>query len=284
MRTINRQPAAAAATTTNHVSEYGVPKRGEVGALLRLMNELHDLAEEPRLWKEHFLRTVGRLVGAPAGSVVLVHDVEEGKRWRYASVVDVGWAGEQRAAARRWLDGEGPSDPMEAAVARRQGELVTATRREVLSDQAWYESPHVREVRGRAGVDDCVYSLFRLPQPGWAMCVGFHRLRGERRRFGRRERVLVHLAHSGLGPLYQREARVADIVGGSRDGLTPRMRQTLDLLLTGLSEKEAARELRLSPNTVHVHVRSLYRHYNVNTRAELMAKLLPHPAAARALA
>ena len=40
------------------------------------------------------------------------------------------------------------------------------------------------------------------------------------------------------------------------------------------AEKEPARELRLSPNTPHVHVRSLYRHYNVNTRAELMAKLL----------
>jgi DNA-binding NarL/FixJ family response regulator len=47
-------------------------------------------------------------------------------------------------------------------------------------------------------------------------------------------------------------------------------------VVSATRREEAARELRLSPNTlhVHVHVRSLYRHYNVNTRAELMAKLL----------
>ena len=54
-------------TAAHHAAEYEVLKRGDVGALLRLMNELHDLAEEPRLWKEHLLRTVGRLVGAPVG-------------------------------------------------------------------------------------------------------------------------------------------------------------------------------------------------------------------------
>jgi hypothetical protein len=53
-----------------------------VGALLRLMNELHDLADEPRLWESHFLRTVGRLVGAPVGVSALVHDVAPGKAWR----------------------------------------------------------------------------------------------------------------------------------------------------------------------------------------------------------
>lgn len=271
MQTTKTQPAAV----TNGVADYDLLKRGEVGSLIRLLNEVHDLAEEPRLWKEHYLRTVGRLVGSPVGICALVHGVAEGSGWRYASVVDVGFTGDQRAAARRWLQGEAPSDPMEA-IARRRGQLVTAMRREVVSDQAWHESPHLREVREQVGVEDCIYSLFRLPQPGWAMCIEFHRTWGDRRRFGLRERVLVHLAHSGLGPLYEREARIAEIVGGAQDGLTPRMRQTLDLLLSGLSEKEAARELRLSPNTLHVHVRSLYRHYNVNTRAELMAKLLPH--------
>lgn len=266
-------------TTANNVAEFGVPKRGEMGALLRLLNELHDLADEPRLWKGHFLGTVGRLIGAPVGVCALVHDVVQGKAWRYASIVDAGWAGEpQRDVARRWLAGECPPDPMEAPVARAPGPLVSAARREVVSDQAWRDSPYVRDVRRAAGIDDCIYSIYRLPEPGWAMCVSFHRPCGDRRRFGRRERVLVHLAHSGLGPLYGREARIAEIVsggGGSRNHLTPRMRQTLDLLLTGLSEKEAARKLRVSPNTLHVHVRSLYRHYDVNTRAELMAKLLP---------
>jgi DNA-binding CsgD family transcriptional regulator len=265
--------------TTKQIPEFDVPTRGELALLLRLMNDLHDIAEEPRLWKRHFLGIVGRLIGTPVGTCALVHDVLPGKAWRYASVVDLGWAGDhERDAARRWFAGDGPVDPMEQ-IAQRPGGTVTATRREILPDQVWQAAPHVQDVRRQARIDDCIYSLCRLAEPGWAMCLSFHRPWGDRRRLGDRERVLVHLAHSGLGPMYEREARIAEIVGGangSRKALTPRMRQTLDLLLAGLSEKEAARKLRLSPNTLHVHVRSLYRHYDVNTRAELMAKLLPH--------
>ena len=261
-----------------NTSEFGLVRRGEMGSLLRLMNEVHDLADEPRLWKTHFLATVGRLVGATVGVFALVHDVSEGKAWRYASVVETGWVGErQRDVAREWLAGEGARDPMEA-IAAKAGARVTAARREVVPDEAWYGSPHVRDVRRQAGIDDCVYSLYHLPEPGWAACVSLHRPWGDRRRFGGRERALVHLAHSGLEHHYEREARIAEIVGsgGRRRHMTPRMRQTLDLLLAGLSEKEAARKLKLSPNTLHVHVRSLYRRYDVNSRAELMAKLLPH--------
>jgi DNA-binding NarL/FixJ family response regulator len=55
-------------------------------------------------------------------------------------------------------------------------------------------------------------------------------------------------------------------------GLSPRLRDTLQLLLAGDSEKEVAGKLRLSPHTVHIHVKSLYKRLNVCTRAELMAK------------
>ncbi|HEV7302159.1 MAG TPA: helix-turn-helix transcriptional regulator [Tepidisphaeraceae bacterium] len=58
------------------------------------------------------------------------------------------------------------------------------------------------------------------------------------------------------------------------DGLTERQRQTLDRLLAGDSEKEAAAALGLSPHTVHVYVKSLYRTFQVNTRNELLAKFI----------
>jgi DNA-binding NarL/FixJ family response regulator len=44
-----------------------------------------------------------------------------------------------------------------------------------------------------------------------------------------------------------------------RHDLTPRMRQTLRRLLVGDQEKEIARRLNLSQNTVHVYVKALYR-------------------------
>jgi DNA-binding CsgD family transcriptional regulator len=53
--------------------------------------------------------------------------------------------------------------------------------------------------------------------------------------------------------------------------LAPRLRQTLDLLLAGDSEKQIARKLSLSPHTIHDYVKAIYRRFGVGTRAELLA-------------
>jgi len=53
--------------------------------------------------------------------------------------------------------------------------------------------------------------------------------------------------------------------------LSPRHQQTLEHLLGGDSEKEVAARLKLSPNTVHVYVKALYRHFSVSSRGELLA-------------
>ena len=47
--------------------------------------------------------------------------------------------------------------------------------------------------------------------------------------------------------------------------------RVLDLLLTGRSEKEVAVTLRLSPHTVHNHVKVIYRRMKVSSRPELLA-------------
>jgi DNA-binding CsgD family transcriptional regulator len=57
--------------------------------------------------------------------------------------------------------------------------------------------------------------------------------------------------------------------------LSPRERQTLHRLLAGDSEKEVAAQLGVSPHTVHIYVKSLYKYYQVSSRGELMAKCLP---------
>jgi DNA-binding CsgD family transcriptional regulator len=53
--------------------------------------------------------------------------------------------------------------------------------------------------------------------------------------------------------------------------LGPRLGEVLHGLKLGLSEKQIANELQISVNTVHVYTKELYRRFNVNTRAELLA-------------
>ena len=69
--------------------------------------------------------------------------------------------------------------------------------------------------------------------------------------------------------------------GAPGDGLAPRVRQTLGRMLAGDSEKQIASHLGVSPHTVHAYVKSLYRHYDVCSRGELLARFVrPSPASA----
>jgi DNA-binding NarL/FixJ family response regulator len=60
-------------------------------------------------------------------------------------------------------------------------------------------------------------------------------------------------------------------------GLPPRHVQTLQRLLEGDSEKQIARRLGVSPHTVHVYVKALYRHFDVSSRGELLARFIRSP-------
>jgi hypothetical protein len=56
--------------------------------------------------------------------------------------------------------------------------------------------------------------------------------------------------------------------------LPPRLRQTLEGLIRGDSEKQIAQTLKLSPHTVHVYVKQLYKRFNANSRGELLSRFI----------
>lgn len=59
--------------------------------------------------------------------------------------------------------------------------------------------------------------------------------------------------------------------------LTPAQTLVLDALLDGLSEKQVAARLDISPHTVHNHVREIYRTLGVTSRGELLAMFVDRP-------
>ena len=54
--------------------------------------------------------------------------------------------------------------------------------------------------------------------------------------------------------------------------LTPRQREILDGLAQGLTNKQVARRLGVSPNTVKVHLAALFRALNVNNRTQAVMR------------
>jgi DNA-binding CsgD family transcriptional regulator len=57
--------------------------------------------------------------------------------------------------------------------------------------------------------------------------------------------------------------------------LTDNQRRVLDLLLVGLSEKQAASKMEVKQSTVHSHVKEIHRKLGVSSRAELLALFIP---------
>src|SRR4051812_7001043 len=66
--------------------------------------------------------------------------------------------------------------------------------------------------------------------------------------------------HPSVGPFARNEAAIRAL------GLTPRECEILDLLASGRSNKELARALNISPNTVKTHVARLYDKLGVDRR------------------
>jgi DNA-binding CsgD family transcriptional regulator len=246
----------------------------DAAAMLQLVNELHALPPDPLTRKHHLLQGLCKLLGARVGMIVYLADAS-GPAWKFQprAVIDHGW---QCAAEREALlayrddvarDPAKYADPM-ADMLKLPGRVITRRREELHADSAWYAGSYVNEHRRAARVDDCLYTLYRLPDRGAIVGLGMHRAWGDRTRFGQRESDLLQILNEQLEFLWRCD------VAGETGGLAPRLRQTLGLLMAGHSEKEIARRLGVSRNTVHKYVTALYRHFGVASRPELMARQL----------
>ncbi|MEM6562001.1 MAG: LuxR C-terminal-related transcriptional regulator [Planctomycetota bacterium] len=87
------------------------------------------------------------------------------------------------------------------------------------------------------------------------------------------DRELMKLMVCAVAPLIDREM-FRKSTGKPYPGLSPRQSDVLEHILTGMSEKEVARALHRSVETVHNHVRAIYQTHEVNSRGELMAKFI----------
>ncbi|HEV8604078.1 MAG TPA: hypothetical protein VGQ99_01855 [Tepidisphaeraceae bacterium] len=194
------------------MNTFKLLRSGELRTMLKLVSGAHDLAPESVLWKEHVLRGLCRLVDGRVACCSLLRDVRPGGKWTVLSRVDECFGGQrQRLVLMAAAEGNGAADPM-WEMAKEEGQVVTRMRREVVDDGEWYASVYVKQVRQKAGVDDCIYSLVRLPERGWAMAMTVHRGWGGRK-FGEREKAIVHALHEEIGMLYEREAGLARMMG-----------------------------------------------------------------------
>jgi DNA-binding CsgD family transcriptional regulator len=62
-------------------------------------------------------------------------------------------------------------------------------------------------------------------------------------------------------------------------GLTPTQRRVAELVASGLTNRQVADRLAMSPHTVEAHLSAIYRALEIQSRAQLRGALTPGPAA-----
>jgi DNA-binding CsgD family transcriptional regulator len=259
----------------------------DVRALFRLLGEVRELGASPASWRGHLASELSRLCDARA----VVSTELRPRRPRDAAQAAAISGGSCQAAtmaltmahagvgsdAQRFLGDvvwyDHASDATLDGLLPLYGKTFLRSRAELSEDRRWYGSELANERFRRHDCDDFIIAMNAVPGAGVICGLELFRPWGGKA-FEARERALVQLVQEQL-------ARDFEAAQAAALRLSPRQRQVLALLTRGLSEKEVAAELDVSPHTVHDYVKALHRVHGVRSRGELLA-VVARPAAALA--
>jgi hypothetical protein len=236
-------------------------RAGDIRHVFHLLGEITELGRDPARWRLHMLGKLLPLIDARLGLAGEHYVSPEAPQ--FIGLVELGWLPEEQQIFYAHVNAGGmATDPLHEPVQRLLRRSFTRRRRDLVSDEIWYSSPGT-PVRRQCNMDDQIYSRRNLPQPRWAHVITTMRACGAKP-FSVRDRFIVSLLHRELGRLW------SQVDTGPLINLPPRLRQTLDLIFSGYSEKEIAASLNVSTHTAHDFTRRLYRHFGVTGRSGLL--------------
>ncbi len=261
-------------TTPKQVSMNVKPQRltlRQVRAVFRLLFEVRDLGASPLAWRRHMLARLLKLVGGATGiAAEAVLPKKPGSPRLLGTIIggvsDARLVSVYRASVER---GGYFFDLRQEGLAERTNSTFTRTRQQMAENRAWRNRPDLDPWR-TLGCEYFICSNQYLPSCGCVHLIILTRSSRERS-FDELERRIVALFHAELGRLWRRTG------DDSAAELPPSLERTLELLLEGSSEGQIVTRLGLSPHTVHDHVKRLYRHFQVNSRAQLLVRLSHSP-------
>jgi DNA-binding CsgD family transcriptional regulator len=255
-------------------------RHSDLKNIYRLIGECRDLGADPLAWRRRLVEGLMHLTGARVGYVVGLLGFP-GPNIGAGEMIQLGLEGTlqmrlfgehfeymARGGTDRMLD-HFAALPLERQHSRSS--------HDVLDLDQWYWSESFQRYHRRMDMDAGILSMCPLKTRG----VNYHHTLSVRRPVGERafslrDVRLVDCLHHELAPDIGRHLAPADEPSACR--LSPRLQETLQCLLDGLSEKQIADRLDISRTTVHEYVTSLYRRFGVNGRAELMARWIRYGA------
>lgn len=249
----------------------------DVQAAFRLVIEVREHQADQMAWKTHLLAGICKLIGANSGFAVEAPIPLDPDNPGMVNLVEVGWItpAQRQVCAEYFKVQKLAGDPSIPPFAAYSGRSVSLTRDQLVDQRTWYASDHVNVVRRTADSDAFVLSQQVIPELGIKQVFQVSRSWKDATPFEPRHRRIVRLVHQELGRLWQRDLEHQR--NNPINQLPPRLRQTLDLLRQGNSEKQIAAQLSITRHGAHNLIRRLHRRFNVATRGELLAFAEAHP-------
>ncbi|HEY4234767.1 MAG TPA: LuxR C-terminal-related transcriptional regulator [Lacipirellulaceae bacterium] len=262
----------------------------DVSSVIRLIREVCDLWDDPPAWREQLLHGACHLVDGHVG--IMLEDDDSAAYGYFGNLEVTSVVGLSPTL-------QGLVQPAISQMAQRQyGDVsenvlpglnnlwdqmqrqgwVTTAGNQIADEASYHASPFYRGFRSQIDCDDFVVSIRVVDLPRRPEGIMVDRPHGAPP-FGPREVAIMKLLHDEIAPLVG--VRLTTEEQLSRDGLSKRLRETLSLLLEGYSEKQVASELNLGVRTVHDYVTMLYQHFQVSSRAELLAYFIRRTPASR---
>ncbi len=247
----------------------------DIEPVYRLVDECRELWADADGWQDHLIRGACRLTGTVIGHY---NEQRLAPNLKSTEILDETVGGTFRDADQRarYLQLNAghvnratffPRCTRLAGVALVAGQS-TALREEIRGDDEWYRSPIFNDVFRPAHLDGFVMSFSLNAQTGSLVMLVTSQDASDSAPTSRAQAIVALLMRQ-IAPLVG--TSLATRAQNGLRGLSPRLRQTLERLLAGDSEKQVARQLDLHPATVHEYVGDLYRRFRVDSRAELMA-------------
>jgi len=242
--------------------------------VFHLIDACLQVGGDPDSWRRVLAegsREIFASIYAHAGEFENINDDETA---RVLHLVDTGWPTDsQRDAFIRYqIEGAHLYDPLRRAMLRNPRRFRVESLERLTDPSSYFDSGFYRDYMAPAGTGDQLIAIAGIANANSSRYNLLTCIRGrDAPLFTRYDRELMRLLVMELAPLIG--PRLAD----STDpicALTPRLRRALELLLEGHSEPAAAQALGVAKSTFHKYVMDLYRRYGVNSRAELLAKII----------
>lgn len=239
----------------------------DVRAMVRLVGEVAALPGGHEQKKNHLMNGLIKLIDADAWAWALNCQLDPTKEQPYTSPLKNGFP---EKAFTKFLQIHGHPEAIHFSrkfyteVKEKKAHLTRLTQQ--IFDETAFENSDLYKLWKEAGLGSFILSMRPLSGDACST-IGIYR-RTNREKFTPRESQIAHIVLTEVPWLH--EQGWPDDRGASVPALTKQQRLTLNLLIQGHNRKQMAANMNISLNTLDGYIKSIHRHFDVKSQAELM--------------